>query len=88
MLRPKMSRHDHPDWGWVGIAAWVLAVDLTGNQTMSDVFKRASRNKIAGPFVVFGWCYLTAHLFGLLSPRWDLFHRLLCHQSCTLHNRR
>ena len=77
-----MPKHNHPGWGWAGVAVFITAIDITGKSTMSEVFRAASRHRIGGPLIAIGWCYLTAHLFGGLSPRWDLFHRLGCHRKC------
>ena len=75
-------KHKHPAWGWAAIAVLVTVVDVTAEGTMSEVFRAASRHRIGAPLVLGGWCYLTAHLFGLLDPRWDLFHRAGCHGKC------
>jgi hypothetical protein len=73
-----VPKHDHPGWGWIALAALVLAADATGNETMSDAFKIASRQRVAGPAVVLTWATLTAHLFGLLPLRYDPFHMINC----------
>jgi hypothetical protein len=73
-----VTKHDHPNWGWVGVAVVVVVVDATGNRTMSDVFQEAVRHPVAGPIVIGSWCYLTAHLIGAIPPRWDALHYLGC----------
>lgn len=67
-------RHDHPGYGWLALAAIVVAADLTGSRTMSDVFRTASRHPVSGPCVAIGWGVLTAHLFGFIPPAYDPFH--------------
>jgi hypothetical protein len=62
----------------VGIAVVVIAVDATGQRTMSDAFKTAVRHPVLGPAVLGSWGYLTAHLVGVLPPKYDLFHRAAC----------
>lgn len=69
-------RHDHPEYGWLALALLVAAADATGDRTMSDCFRRASRHRVSGPCVAIGWGVLTAHLFGLIPPAYDPFHHL------------
>lgn len=82
----KLSRHDHPGWGWAGLAAFVVIADVTGERTMSEAFQVTSRHPVAGPAVLLGWGVLTAHLFGVIPPQLDPLHRLGCHRKC-LHER-
>lgn len=67
-------KHDHPGYGWAALAGLVAVADATGNRTMSEAFKNTSRHKVGGPVITVGWTYLTAHLFGFLPPKYDLFH--------------
>lgn len=71
-------RHDHPGYAWGALLALVIAADLTGSKTMSEAFKLVSRDKYLGPPLIVGWCYLNAHLFGVLPVKYDLFHRAFC----------
>lgn len=64
-------RHDHPEVGWVAVVALVVAADVTGSRTMSELFRTASRHPVAGPFVYAGWGLLTAHLLGFIPPKYD-----------------
>lgn len=69
------SRHDHPGYGWAALATLVAVADLTGSRSMSEFFKETSRDPVMGPVLIVGWSYLNAHLFGLLPPKYDLFHQ-------------
>lgn len=83
-----IPKHDHPGWGWIALAALVLAVDATGNEIMSDAFKIASRRRIAGPAVVFTWAALSFHLLGLIPLPYDPFHLVHCRPGRCPHARR
>lgn len=61
--------------GWIGVGALVVAADLLDGRTMSDVSREVCRHPVAGPPVMAAWLYLTAHLFGLLPPEYDLLHQ-------------
>lgn len=74
----EIPRHDEPEFGWLLVGAVVIVADVTGRRTMSDAFRTASRHPVAGPALALGWGTLTAHLFGLIRPRFDPFHRLAC----------
>lgn len=82
------SRHDHPAYGWAAVAATVAVTDFTARRSMSDVFRTASRKKITGPVLFLGWGYLSAHLFGFIPAKFDLFHQmshvagLQCRRGC------
>jgi hypothetical protein len=81
----KYQKHNHPGWGWIALAVLVAAADTTGERTMSDAFREASRHPVLGPPVIAGWCVLTAHLLGYLPPRLDPFHRLTCYRGRCVH---
>jgi hypothetical protein len=81
----KYQKHNHPGWGWIAVAVAVAAADTTGQRTMSDVFREASRHPVTGPAVVVGWGVLTAHLFGFIPAPLDPFHRLTCYRGRCLH---
>jgi hypothetical protein len=83
-----VPKHDHPGWGWIALAVVVLAADATGNETMSDAFKSASRHRVMGPVVVSVWATLTAHLFGLIPPSRDPFHLINCRRRRCPHGSR
>lgn len=74
-------RHDHPELGWLAVAALVAAADVTGSRTMSDAFRTASRSPVGRPLMIAGWGILTAHLFGLIPPERDPINTLWrkCH---------
>jgi len=54
-------------YGWAGIAVLVIVVDLTADKTMSEAFDDAMHDPVLRPFIIIGWAYLTAHLFGLVK---------------------
>ena len=71
-------KHDHPEYAWAAVAATILVADITGNTTMSEAFRMISRHPVAGPAIAVGWGILTAHLFGVIDPRFDPFHKAGC----------
>jgi hypothetical protein len=68
-------RHDHPGYGWAALATLVAIADITGSKSMSAFFRETARDPLLGPVLIVGWAYLNAHLFGLLPPKYDLFHQ-------------
>jgi hypothetical protein len=53
--------------GWACIAAFVIAYDMTAEETLSSCFRRHRTN----PVVIAIWGSLTLHLFGALPPKYD-----------------
>ena len=60
--------------GWVSVAAVVIAAELLDERTMSEAFRMASRHPVGRPVLFSAWAILTAHLFGLIPPRYDPIH--------------
>jgi hypothetical protein len=54
-------------WGWLGLTALVVLWDCVAPETLSAVFLRRRTN----PVTILAWSVLTAHLFGLVPPRYD-----------------
>ena len=65
---------------WIGLVAYIAGYDLwaavSGNETLSSAFYRASQNPVKRTLLAALWAYLTAHLFHLLPDRWDPLRRL------------
>lgn len=62
--------------GWIAVGVIALAADLLDEKTMSSVWHQTATGKVTGPPLVLGWAYLSAHLFGLLPAKYDLFKLL------------
>jgi hypothetical protein len=67
--------------GWLSVGAVVVAAELLDTKTMSEAFREASRHPVAGPVVVTTWVVLSAHLLGILPPKYDPFRRVTSHMS-------
>jgi hypothetical protein len=62
--------------GWIAVGVIAVVADLYDEKTMSLVCRETVRNPVAGPVLVGGWAYLSAHLLGLLPAKYDLFKLL------------
>jgi hypothetical protein len=58
--------------GWVALAAFVAAWDLTQEETLSAAFRRTPT-----PIKTLAWGVTTAHLFGVLPRQIDPFYLLV-----------
>ena len=54
-------------WGWVALAAGVLAWDLLAHETLTAAFRRAHGHPASLVAVGVAWGLLTGHLFGVLG---------------------
>lgn len=57
--------------GWVAVGSVIVAAELLDSRTMSEGFRDLSRTPIGRYALTFGWGMLTAHLFGLIPPKFD-----------------
>lgn len=71
--------------GWIAVSAVVVAAEVLDERTMSEAFREASRHPVYGPLVLTAWAILTAHLTGLIPPRYDPISLLW---ACTVIKRR
>lgn len=74
--------------GWLATAAVVLAAELLDEKTMSTGFREYSADPIGRYVVVSGWVLLSAHLFGLIPPKYDPLTRSGFYIAGRLHVRR
>jgi hypothetical protein len=62
--------------GWIAVGAAVAVAELLDSRTMSAAFRAAMEDPVAGPLICIGYGYLTAHLFGMIPPKYDPLHLL------------
>lgn len=60
--------------GWLATALVIIAADLIDERTLSESFLEFSRTPSGRVVSACGWGYLTAHMFGVIPPRYDPLH--------------
>lgn len=65
--------------GWLAVLTTVALVEVFDKRTLSDVFLEMSKHPTGRYVVIPAWTVLTAHLFGVIPPRYDPLHQLAAH---------
>lgn len=75
----KRRRPFRAGWGWTGLAAYVLGYDSwatkTQRDTMTEVFRRASKHPLRRWPVVLTVGMVVSHLFGWIPAKVDPIHQ-------------
>jgi hypothetical protein len=61
--------------GWIAVAIAVTVAEITDSRTMSEAFASSLKHPVAGPAICIGYGILTAHLFGMIPPKYDPLHQ-------------
>jgi len=61
-------------WGWVGLAAYVVAWDVVAPETLSDAFARSLRRPFPAVFASALVVGTVGHLYRWLPDRLDFYH--------------
>jgi hypothetical protein len=65
--------------GWIAVGIAIAIAEVTDSRTMSAAFRDAVEHPVAGPAICITYGIFTAHLFGLIPPRYDPLHQLAIH---------
>ncbi|MHB8272929.1 DUF7427 family protein [Bradyrhizobium sp.] len=65
--------------GWIAVGVAVAIAEITDSRPMTEAFREAIEDPVLGPAICVGYGYLTAHLFGVLPPKYDLIHLFYVH---------
>lgn len=81
---PRKPESKAGTWGWIGLAAYVVAWDLAAPESLTHAFERGRTHEIGKVAVLGATAVTVAHLIGNIIPReYDPFYLAL-----ELHNER
>ena len=64
-------------WGWAAIAGFVVAWDLTQQESLTHAFERARTHPVGRVAALGGLAITSAHLLNMIPRQYDPFYRVL-----------